>query len=177
MIKKLSFAKKTALLISSIVIPTLSSSCSTVLDLAKSVFQNPKVGINSFNYVGTDASKIKFNLLLNVENPNTFGIKTSGINYNLDLNNSAIINGNLTKGLEIAASAKNNIEIPIDVNFQSLLQIAPSLISNPNNINYNVYGIVNFDTPIGAVPINWKHQDILNVQNILNWSQILFPTI
>lgn len=174
MIKKLSFAKKSFLLTSTFFITAVSSSCSTVLDIAKAAFQTPKVSINSFNYVGAEPSKIKFNLLLNVENPNAIGIKTSGLNYNLDLNNSAILNGDFTKGVDIAANAKNTIEIPIDVNFQSLLQIAPSLISDPNNLKYNVYGNVNFDTPIGALPINWKHQDNLNIQNLINWSQVLF---
>lgn len=174
MIKKLSFAKKSVLMGSAFLITGISSSCSTVLDIAKAAFQTPKVGINSFSYAGYEPSKLKFNLLLNVENPNSIGIKTSGLKYNLDLNNSAILNGDFTKGVDIAANTKNTIEIPIDVNFQSLLQIAPSLISDPNNLNYNVYGTVNFDTPIGALPINWKHQDKLNIQNIINWSQVLF---
>lgn len=176
MIKKLSFAKKVFLTTSTVFITGLNYSCSTILDLAKASFQNPKIGFSSFNYTGTESSKLKFNLILNVENPNTFGIKTSGIKYNLDLNSLPIINGDLNKGIEILASGKNNVEVPIDVNFPSLIQIAPSLISDPNNLKYNVYGSVNFDTPIGAVPIGWKHEDTLNVQNILNWSQILFPS-
>lgn len=176
MIKKLSFAKKVFISSMTVCISGLNYSCSNILDLAKAVFQNPKIAFNSFNYTGTDSSKVKFNLVLNVENPNTFGVKTSGVKYNLDLNSLSIINGDLNKGIEIIASGKNNVEIPIEVNFPSLIQLAPSLISDPNNLKYNVYGSVNFDTPIGAVPIGWKHEDNLNVQNILNWSQILFPT-
>lgn len=172
MIKKLSFAKKYSLLAVAVGVAFLSTSCSTLLDIAKISFQQPKVGINSFSYTGADSQKVKFNLLLNIDNPNAIGIKTSGINYNLDLNNAGVINGNLSKGLEIAANGKNNIEIPIDVNFQNLLQIAPSLISNPNNLDYKVYGTISFDTPIGPIPINWQKQDKVSIQQLLTLPQI-----
>ncbi|RZL39529.1 MAG: hypothetical protein EOP00_27735 [Pedobacter sp.] len=169
MTKSLKFLKKATLLSSAFLV----ASCSSLLDLAKSSFQTPKVSINSFSFAGADSQKIGFKLLLDVNNPNAIGIKTSGIDYNLNLNNADIVAGVLSKGVDLSANTTNTIEVPIEFNFQKILQIAPSLLRDPNNLNYKVYGTVNVDTPIGALPLSWRQEDKLNVQQLLTIPQLL----
>ena len=168
--KSLNFFRKTALVSSALLV----TSCSTLLDLVKTSFQLPKVNINSFAYNGVNAQKISFKLLMNVNNPNAIGIKTSGLDYNLNLNNADIIAGNLSNGLDISANGSSNLEIPIEFDFQKMLQIAPSILSNPNNLNYKVFGALNFNTPVGNVPINWRKEDKLDVQQLLSIIPQLF---
>ncbi len=149
-----------------------SASCSTVLDLLQTAFKNPEISIKSFNFSDANFQKVGFKLLLDIKNPNSVGIKTSNINYNLNLNKSDIISGILNNGVDIGSQKTSSIEIPIDVNFQQLLQAAPSIINNPSKIDYNVSGAVNFNTPIGVVPINWQKADKLDLQQITNLLQI-----
>ncbi len=164
--KSLNFLKKSALVSVSVLV-TSCSAVSTILDIVKTTFQLPKVNVSSFDYGGVTGQKLSFKLLMNVDNPNSIGIKTSGMDYNLNLNNSDIINGNLLNGLDISASGKSNLEIPIEIDFQKILQILPSIVSNPNNIDYKVFGTLSFNTPIGNIPVNWRKEDKVNVQDLL----------
>lgn len=167
MIKSLKLSKILKLSVISASVLMMSASCSTVLDVLKSI-QQPQVSIKSFSYSEADFQHIGFKLALDVNNPNAIGIKTSDINYNLDISQKNLIGGNLNNGLEIAAQKTSTIEIPISVNFQKLIEVIPGIFSNANNLDYKVYGIVNFDTAIGKLPINWQKADKIDLQQIIS---------
>jgi LEA14-like dessication related protein len=145
---------------------SLTSSCGTAGDILKAIFEKPKVSIKSFGLDNANTESINFKLVLNVDNPNAIGIKTSNVDYNLDINNAGIIKGVLNNGIDIGAKNTSEVDIPIQVNFQKLITALPSIIQNFNNLNYNVYGTIGFDTPIGSVPINWKNEGKLDIGNI-----------
>lgn len=159
---------KTFVLIASSLL-TLSSlqSCSggdlgNLVQTAQS-FQNPKVSIKSFNLDNATLQEIKFKVTLAIENPNSVGIKTSNIEYNLELAKTKIISGNLEKGVELLPKKTVDVEIPITVDSLKLLSAVPSIATNLSDLDYSVYGVVNFDTPVGKVPLNWKKEDKINL--------------
>jgi LEA14-like dessication related protein len=148
------------------VVLTTSTSCGAAGDILKNIFQQPKVSIQSFGLDDASTERLNFKAVLNVDNPNSFGLKTSDVDYNLDINNADIIKGVLANGINISAQNTSTVEIPIQVNFQKLFAALPSIIQDINNLNYKVYGTVNFNTPIGKVPISWQKEDKLNIGNI-----------
>jgi LEA14-like dessication related protein len=145
---------------------TMSTSCDVAGALLQQVFKTPTVSIKSFSLGNYNLEKFTFNLALDVDNPNGVGIKTSNLDYNLDLNSVNIIKGVLNNGIDISAKKVSTVEVPIEINFQKVIQALPSILTDINNLNYNVYGTVNFNTPIGIVPINWKKEDKLNVPKL-----------
>ncbi len=166
MIKK-SF-RVTGFILLTLLMISFITSCQTALDLLKVVFEKPKVTIKSFGLADANTDHISFNLILNIDNPNSVGIKTSGIDYNLDINQKDVINGILKNGINIQANGASDVEVPIQVNFQKLIQVVPSVLRDVNNVNYKVFGVINFDTPIGSVPINWQKEDKLDLPKLLN---------
>jgi len=158
--------KKFSLILLSASVLTVSTSCGTAGDILKLIFEQPKVSIKSFGVTDASLDRIKFNLALNVDNPNAVGLKTSDIDYNLNINNSEIIKGILNNGIDIAAKNTSSLDVPIEINFQKLLTVAPSILTNFNNLDYKVFGAVKFDTPIGKVPINWNQEGKLDFSTI-----------
>lgn len=126
-------------------------------------FQQPKISIKSFNVDGANLQEILFKVTLSVENENNFSIKTSNIDYNLDIAGAKIFNGSLVNGIDLPAKKATEIELPIKVDTQKLLTAVPNIITKLSELDYAVYGTVNFDTPIGKVPLNWKKEDKINL--------------
>lgn len=153
---------------------TTLPSCSTLTSLLGGSqntipsFQQPKLSIKSFAVGDVSVQEVNFKLTLNVENPNSVGIKTSDVAYNLDLAGTNIIKGSLTDGIEIKANTTTEMDVPLKVTTQSLLELAPKLIANITNLDYKAYGTVNFDTPVGKLPLNWEKQDKINLTSLLS---------
>lgn len=153
---------------------TTLPSCSTLTSLlggsqnAIPSFQQPKLSIKSFALGDVNIQEVNFKLTLNVENPNSVAIKTSDVAYNLDLAGTNIIKGSLTNGIDIKANSTTEMDIPLKVTTQSLLELAPKLIASITNLDYKAYGTINFDTPIGKLPLNWEKQDKINLTSLLS---------
>lgn len=126
-------------------------------------FQQPTINIKSFNVEGASLQEIVFKVTLTIENKNNFSIKTSNIDYNLDIAGAKIVNGSLVNGIDLPAQKSIDIDLPIKVDTQKLLTAVPNIITKLSELDYAVYGTVNFDTPVGKVPLNWKKEDKINL--------------
>lgn len=168
------FSKTIVLAISSLLFITTVPSCSTLTSfLGKTAdtvtsFQQPKLSFKSIAVGDVNIQEVNFKVVLNVENPNSVGIKTSDVLYNLDLAGTSLIKGSLSNGIEIKEKSTTEVELPLKVTTQSLLEVAPKLISNLADVTYKAHGTVNFDTPVGKMPINWEKEDKINLTSLLS---------
>lgn len=86
-------------------------------------FADIKVGKASF-------SKLGMNLLLNIENPNSFSIPLDSLNYQIFSGAKSLLSGNL-KGQQIKPG-KNQISLPLSLRPSDFFSNVFSMMQNPN---------------------------------------------
>ena len=149
------------------------SACSNLNlgEIAKtaSSFEKPTIAIKSLSLgEGSNLEKINFKLTLDVENKNDVAIKTSSIDYALDLAKTQLVTDNLENGVEILAKKTTSIDLPISIKTQDLLKVGPSILLNLNNLDYKVAATINFETPVGKLPIKLEKEDKINLGSLLS---------
>jgi LEA14-like dessication related protein len=128
-------------------------SCSYKELLDKANIQKPVVNVEDvkFNGLSFDAVDLLFNL--NVHNPNSVGVSLAGFDYDFKINENSFISGVNTDGLQLNSKASNNVQIPITLKFNDLMQTFKTL-ANQDSSAYNLACSFSFDLPIlGTVKV------------------------
>ena len=148
----------------------LFSGCGTLDQLVK----KPVVSFAGLNMV--DATLLDGTLLFNfnVENPNAFPIRASGIVYKLKLNGHDFVSGNLDKGISLPARTTGALQVPVAIRY---LEAFDSLadMTRRGSAAYDLAGSVRFG-PL-SVPYRTKgtidlpkmpklHLDAINVSRL-----------
>jgi len=123
-------------------------SCSSVRDLMKSVqIRPPTVEVESTRLTRLTFSGLDLLFDLKISNPNKVGLKLSGFNYELLINNSSFIAGEQTRGLEIAAQGDSIVQLPMNVEYKRLFETFQSLIKEERS-SYDLRCVFSFNVPV-----------------------------
>lgn len=138
------------------------SQCSELTQILESLnVQKPTAevaGISLQNLSLQDADLL-FNI--KVSNPNTMGIKLSGFDYNLLLQDNSFLKGAEGSEVDIAANSEGFIKFPLTVNFKDLYNTYQNL-KNEDEINYTIDLGLNVDLPVlGMVRVPVSKSDKL----------------
>ncbi|MGH1365688.1 MAG: LEA type 2 family protein [Calditrichia bacterium] len=125
----------------------LISGCSTVGALMNKNFQAPQASVSNVSISGLsfDAANLLFDI--NVNNPNSVGIKLSGFDYDLAINGNGFLNGINSDGLEIAAGAAKNVQIPLSISFADLYRTFQS-VQTQDSSEFALKAGLSFNVPI-----------------------------
>jgi LEA14-like dessication related protein len=111
--------------------------------------QKPKVQVTSAQYQRLSLKTGRLNTRLSVTNPNNFTLPIKALSYQLYLNDKEFLSGNTSKGLELAAAETRQIDLPIDISYQKLLDSLGSAVAM-GRIRYQLRG--EFDFGLLSVP-------------------------
>ena len=95
-----------------------------------------KVEMGDFNLSGGSAT-----FVLDIQNPNSFAIPLSGIDYGLRLNGIQIAQGVKEQRVIIGAKQSQKLEIPLHFSFTNMVNMLPGLLRN-RNVNYDLGGSI-----------------------------------
>jgi LEA14-like dessication related protein len=112
----------------------------------------PEIAVKSVTLAGLDSSGIKMDFLLAVTNPNAYGIKLTGHNYNLLVSDLPLAKGENREVVEFKGNAATDVRIPVIITFHDLLEVfkrSPDL----EHIPYHLTAVFALQTPFGAVTI------------------------
>jgi LEA14-like dessication related protein len=85
-------------------------------------------------------SRIDFEAVWEVENPNIFGMNVKDLSFNLDINGSRWANGSVPNAPQIAAKGKTEIPLAFSINSLSTIASITSIITGGGNVSYNCGG-------------------------------------
>ena len=105
--------------------------------------QKPKVQVTSAQYQRVSSKAGRLNTRLAVTNPNSFTLPIKTLNYQLLLNDKEFLSGKTSKGMELAAGEMRQIDIPIDISYQKLIDSLGSAVMT-GRISYQLRGELNF---------------------------------
>lgn len=109
-----------------------------VIDLKK-----PEVQVTSAQYQRVSSKAGRLNTRLSVTNPNSFTLPIKALKYQLILNDKEFLSGKTSKGMELAAGETRQIDIPIDISYQKLIDSLGSAVLT-GRISYQLRGELDF---------------------------------
>jgi LEA14-like dessication related protein len=124
------------------------SGCAELLNLLKmSSVKKPTAAITDTKINGLSFSKVDLLFDVKIDNPNNVAIDLAGMDYDLKINNKALVTGNQKEPLSIMAMGNSNVQIPVSINYNDLYQAIRSL-SNQDKSEYSFSGGLSFNLPV-----------------------------
>ncbi len=132
--------------------------------------QKPLVNIKSADLTALsfEAATMQFNLEIN--NPNSFGVKLAGFDYQLDINQHAFLNGDQPDKIEIGARSTSPLSVPVTLNYVHLYNAVKGLLEN-KKADYKIDFGFKFDLPVlGSTRIPVTHSGSVPLPKIPEFS-------
>ncbi len=123
------------------------TACSTINTIVKEGIQKPHVTVEDMKVTGFDFKTIDLLFDINIDNPNSLGVKLNGFDYDFLVNDNSFIKGENSDGLEIIANGNHGVQIPVTVGFSDLFNAIKSLHQEDNSMYQMKTGFL-FDVPI-----------------------------
>ena len=129
------------------------SGCSTLANLH---VINPTYSLRSVeprvNF--TIPPSVDLNFTVNVNNPNPVGLTLNALDFDLLVNNDAIVrNVHSTQGFQIPARGDNDVHLATHVTYDSIRSIYNEVVNviQGNRATYGIQGNASYDTPVGRM--------------------------
>ncbi len=126
--------------------------CQKAGEIIKENIQTPKVSLADLAVTDISSQKLSLAAKLAIDNPNPIGLSLAGMDYALELNGEPFFSGESNEGMNIAASGKSHIKVPIALKYEQLNKVYNSL-KGQDEFPYRLSGQVKLNTPIGSLPI------------------------
>lgn len=134
-------------------------SCSALKPLLNSAapqVQFKKMVITSLNFEG-----IELNALIDVQNPNAFGIPLNGLSYKLFIESEQLLAGEVPVTSSIPANADTTLGIPLSFNFNDVYHIVRNF-SKRDSLPFRLEGKINVLLPVvGNRAFPFRHEQTI----------------
>ena len=112
-----------------------------------SLFQDPKISLNSVDITGISLEGVSFIARIDVENTNSFSIPLPKVDWELFINSSSFINGVLKENQTIRGRNRVTVEVPFGVTFEGLYKSFKSVFET-KEVAFDIALGVTFPIPI-----------------------------
>ncbi len=100
--------------------------------------------------------RIEVGMILDLFNPNDFGMPLETIDWGLRLFQSPFANGIAKFGRQIPARQSSRVEVPLGVRFADVASSVQQVVSS-RTIPWNIGGTCNFRLPTGPLAIGYQN--------------------
>lgn len=122
--------------------------------------QNPEYSIRSVRpqiavALPLSASTIDFDILLEVQNPNSIGLTLDRINFDLLVDNRRIVQGFANEGIRIPAEGIGDVRLEARVGYNELRGLWDEIVQavRGGRPDYEIRGTAYYDTPLGSLEL------------------------
>jgi LEA14-like dessication related protein len=128
-------------------VPMLFLSCSALDAVMKDTVQKPRVSFRSAELTGLTFADADLLFVLEVENPNSFGVHMAGFDYDFRIDEATFVSGVSEDRLDIDAGGSSMVELPVNVDYSDLFSSFSSLIDKDES-TYQIACGFTFDLPV-----------------------------
>ncbi len=126
---------------------TLFLSCSALDSVMKDAVQKPRVSFTSAELTGLTFADADLLFVLEIENPNSFGVHMAGFDYDFRIDEASFVSGVSEDRLDIDAGGSSMVELPVNVTYSDLFSSFSSLIDKDES-TYQIACGITFDLPV-----------------------------
>jgi LEA14-like dessication related protein len=133
----------------------LVSGCSALQDIADNI-QKPALSIKDVRITDFNFQEIELTYDVKIENPNSVAVQMLGYDYELEINNHKLVQGDQPEKMTIQAGRESTFQVPMTLNFSDIYNTIQSL-ANADDASYHFLGHLTFDLPLlgrTELPIN-----------------------
>ena len=114
------------------------------------VFTKPTVTYRELKLVDIDSKGMSLNLLLNVNNPNSYDITLDGYKYRFTILDLPLGKGEKKEIVQFPGMKSTDIQVPVRITYGDALGIIMKL-PNPTSIPYQLEAGLDISTPVGTL--------------------------
>lgn len=143
-----------ALLVAAVVVGgAVGTGCAS---LARQAFVEPVVTLQNVRLNGLGFDGGNLDVVLNVYNPNGYGLDATRVNYRLLIgDNVDVAQGTITERLTVQRNDSTRVTIPVSFTFRGIGEAGRQLLST-GAVTYRVMGDVAVGTPVGSFTVPYS---------------------
>lgn len=143
-----------ALLVAAVVVGgAVGTGCAS---LARHAFVEPVVTLQNVRLNGLGFDGGNLDVILNVYNPNGYGLDATRLNYRLLIgDNVDVAQGTITERLTVQRNDSTRVTIPVSFTFRGIGEAGRQLLST-GAVTYRVMGDVAVGTPVGSFTVPYS---------------------
>ena len=114
------------------------------------VVERPRVAVESSRVTGVDLQGADLLVRFRVDNPNSFGLDLSGLDYAVDVAGRTLFEGDRRQRLTLEPSGSGLVELPLTIRFADVYEVARDVIRarGGDDIGYTVRAGLRFQLPV-----------------------------
>jgi LEA14-like dessication related protein len=120
----------------------------------------PTVAVREIRVTGLSLSGVTLTFLVELENPNGFGITVTDFSYSLFLNNRAVANGAATEPISINRHSITKIALPLKTSFADIVQELQSM-NGSDTMEYRIEGTVTVRSMLGRMAFPYHRTGVI----------------
>ena len=131
--------------------------CTALQDIAGNI-QKPNLSVTDMRVTDFNFDEIEITYDVTVENPNAMSVQLSSYNYDFKLNEETFLEGQQNEYMEIEASGKSTLKVPVTLNFKKVYDGIRTL-ANSDQAAYEFLSELTFDLPVigdTKIPVSKK---------------------
>ncbi|MBO6621714.1 MAG: LEA type 2 family protein [Balneola sp.] len=132
------------------------------------VIKPPKVSVSRLSVKNLSFTKADLELILNIDNPNAFGISLRETDYTISINGLESISGKSLNPIEIKEKNSGTISVPVSLNFIQLGRSAYNLIKEDQPLEYILSGSTDVESTLPFFKTSSYNFDRSGTVNIFN---------
>jgi len=132
------------------------SGCSSVARALN--IENPRYSIRDIHprvdiALPLSASSIDVDFALEVDNPNSVGLRLDQIDFNLFINDTRVLDSVSQQGIRIPANGRGDVRLSTRIGYQNIRSIFTEIadVVRGNRARYEIRGNAYYNTPIGQM--------------------------
>ncbi len=130
---------------------SLMLGCAMIKKVQESgLYQDPKIEFEDIQLTALSLDAVSLDLSLSVDNPNSLPISVAGVDYLIKINGKQLVAGQKNEALQVAASMKSPVSLPLSLKFKDLANIGKGLLSQDEML-YLAEASVRIDIPLLGV--------------------------
>jgi LEA14-like dessication related protein len=140
---------------SSLLVSALALACSLVMLLAScagipGLVERPRVAVDRTEVTGLNLRTAEIRVRFEVENPNSFGLDLSGLDYALDVAGRTLFEGDRRERLTFGPGERGFVDLPISVRYEDVYQVARDIYrgGGRDQVGYTVRAGLRFQAPL-----------------------------
>ena len=126
------------------------------------VFTKPTVTFRELKLVDVDSKGMSLNLLLNVNNPNSYDITLDGYRYSFTIQDLPLGKGEKKELVQFPGKKATDIQVPVRVTYSDALCIIMKR-PNPTSIPYQLEAGLDIVTPVGTLSFPVSTSGVITV--------------
>ena len=132
------------------------------------VIKAPKISASRLSVKDISFTSADLELILNIDNPNAFGVSLTNTDYTVSINGLESISGNSSSPIVIKEKSNGTISVPLSLNFIQLGRSAYNLIKGNEPLEYTLSGKTEVEATLPFFESSSYNFDRSGTVNIFN---------